>query len=328
MHRFIEHIIQTGSERALSERVLLLVLPRPSEARAMKDDAGQLAESDADGYQIKGDQVAAALRRIGAEAMPMVFFNATSDEPGEVSTALLARIGRMRQIQLDRIDSLAKTIQNLIKNHEVAAAAAVRGEVLRQLSIFVKRHGKLGDRLRPVHDDLIDAVRTANARTVWATARRQGRWGNLNVYYHLGAGAAADAKRRSRPVFQELEGILGNMLGDTNLETAHEFISEVRTNAEEWRTEFFEAVRRSGQETFRPALEDATELWTECEGRWGSGGVYRPYVADKIRAWFEDQSQLHKALEAKIRLAWRTEVLRPLRILCDEPTADAEDGGE
>src|SRR5207249_8168988 len=50
MQRFIEHTIQTGSERVLSERVLLLVLPRPDEARAMKDDAGQLSDIDADGY--------------------------------------------------------------------------------------------------------------------------------------------------------------------------------------------------------------------------------------------------------------------------------------
>ena len=75
----------------------------------------------------------------------------------------------MRQIQADRIESLAKTVQKLIKNHEVAAAEAVRAEVLKQLSIFVKRHSSLGDRLRPVHDDLIEAVRTVNARSVWAT---------------------------------------------------------------------------------------------------------------------------------------------------------------
>src|SRR5207247_9691963 len=81
MHRFIEHIIQTGSERVLTERVGILVLPRPGEARSMKDDAGQLAETDADGYQMKGDQVAGTLRRIGADGVPGVLFNAASDAP-------------------------------------------------------------------------------------------------------------------------------------------------------------------------------------------------------------------------------------------------------
>jgi hypothetical protein len=277
---------------------------------------------------MKGDQVAATLRRIGADGVPVVFFNATSDEPTDVAQSLLARIERMRQLQVERLESLAKTVQKLIKNHEMAAARAVRDAVLKQLSIFVKRHTSLGERLRPVHDDLIEAVRAVNARTVWATTRRQGRWQNLDVYYYLGAGAAADAKRRARPVFQELEGILGNMLEDSDFETAYEFIAEVRTNSEEWRRGFFEAVRRTGQETFRPALEDATALWSTCENRWGSGGVYRPFVANAMRDWFEDQTKLHKALEAKIRLAWRTEVLRPLRELCNEPSSEGDEAGE
>jgi hypothetical protein len=204
MQRFIEHIIQTGSERVLAERVAILVLPRPGEARSVKDDSGQLAETDADGYQMKADQVAGTLRRIGADGVPVVFFNATSDEPTDVAQSLLARIERMRRLQVERLESLAKTVQKLIKNHELAAARAVRDAVLKQLSIFVKRHTSLGERLRPVHDDLIEAVRMVNARTVWATTRRQGRWQNLDVYYYLGAGAAADAKRRARPIFQEL----------------------------------------------------------------------------------------------------------------------------
>src|SRR5436853_5576963 len=124
---------------------------------------------------------------------------------------------------LDRIESLAKAFQKFIKNYEFKAAEALLAGVLKKLSIFIKRHSTPGDRLRPVHDDLIAAVRNVNARTVWATARRQGRWQNLDVYYYLGAGAAADAKRRVRPIFQELEGILGNNLADYDFEKADEF---------------------------------------------------------------------------------------------------------
>jgi hypothetical protein len=203
-----------------------------------------------------------------------------------------------------------------------------RAEVLKQLSIFVKRHGSLGDRLRPVHHDLIAAVELLNARTVWATTRRQGRWQNLNVYYYLGTGASADAKRRARPIFQELQGILGNMLEDPEFETAHEFIHEVGNKAEEWQQEFFEAVREVGQETFRPALTDATQLWSDCENRWGSGDVYRPFVAAQMREWFEGEIKLHRALEAKIRLVWRSKVLYPLRQLCNEAAAETEEAEE
>lgn len=328
MQRFVEHGIQTGSERVLSERVVLLVLPRPGEARAMKDDAGQPAETDQDGYQLKSDQVQAALKRIGADGIPILFFNATTDEPTTIGNALLQRISHIRQTQVERIDSLEKTVDRLIKNHKIAAAEAVRAHVIKQLSIFVKAHQSLGDRLRPVHHDLITAVQTLNARSVWATTRRQGLWHNLDIYYYLGAGAASDAKRRLQPVFQHLDGVLTNMLGDADLETAHEFLGEVRTNAEYWKEQFLEAAKREGQETFRPALQDDAELWTKCENRWGGGSGYRDDVAETMREWFDAREKLHKALEKKVRLAWRREVLQPLRKLCNETVSETEDAEE
>ena len=36
--------------------MLLLVLPRPDEARAVKDDTGEMVESDDEGYELKRDQ--------------------------------------------------------------------------------------------------------------------------------------------------------------------------------------------------------------------------------------------------------------------------------
>jgi transcriptional regulator with XRE-family HTH domain len=324
MQRFIEHAIQTGSERTLTERVTLLVLPRPGEARAMKDDSGQPAETDEDGYQLKTDQVQATLKRIGADGLPIRFFNAITDEPAATGQALLDRIVHMRQLQAERIASLEKTINNLIKNHEIAAARAVRQEVIRQLSIFIKTHRSIGERLRPVHHDLITAIQTVNARSVWATARRQGQWHNLDIFYYLGAGAATDAKRRVQPIFQELQGVLTNMLGDPQFETGYEFLNEVRTNSEYWREQFLEAVKRDGQETFRPALQDAAGLWADWENRWGGGPGYRHDIAEIVRTWFEEHEPLHRKLETKVRTSWRTEVLGPLRELCNE-TAPEED---
>ena len=42
--------------------MLLLVLPRPDEARAVKDDTGEMVESDDEGYELKCDQAEATLR--------------------------------------------------------------------------------------------------------------------------------------------------------------------------------------------------------------------------------------------------------------------------
>jgi Mor family transcriptional regulator len=176
-----------------------------------------------------------------------------------------------------------------------------------------------------VHHDLIAAIQNINARSVWASARRQGMWHNLNIYYYLGTGASADAKRRTERIFHELDGLLANMLDDDDFATAHEFISEVRQNVEYWREQFLEVVNREGQETFRPALQDENALWSKCETRWGGGSGYRFDVGEIVREWFENREQLHKALEAKIKRTWRREILAPLRELCNETTPAGED---
>jgi hypothetical protein len=150
----------------------------------------------------------------------------------------------------------------------------------------------------------------------------------LDIYYYLGAGAASDAKRRIQPLLQDLQGILTNMLADPELETAYEFLGEVRTNADYWKNQFLEVVKREGQETFRPALQDDAKLWSDCENRWGGGSGYRFDIAEMMREWFDAREKLQTALERKVRLAWRAEVLRPLQELCNETVAEVENAEE
>jgi hypothetical protein len=115
------------------------------------------------------------------------------------------------------------------------------------------------------------------------------------------------------------------MLADPEFETGLELLNEVRTNVEYWRDQFLEAVKRDGQETFRPALQDDAALWTAWENRWGGGSGYRHDIAEIVRTWFEEREKLHKQLETKVRHAWRTEVLGPLRELCSETESETDD---
>ncbi len=210
-------------------------------------------------------------------------------------------------------------VDGLIANYELEAAAAVRRAVVHRLQIFAEQHQLLTERLQPAHDLLYSALQTAHARTVWATTRRRGSWYNLDVFYYLGAGAASEAKRRSDPAFGALNGLLENMLGDFEFETARGFVGEVQVQAGEWREKFIQATRHAGEETFRPALQDASDLWSKCEIRWGRGPGYRKDVAEAMRDWFAEPARdhLHRALEVRVKTAWESEVLQPLRALCD-----------
>jgi hypothetical protein len=318
MQGFIEHAIQTGSRRAVSERVALLVLPRPGDALEMKDDARQQVDTDADGYELKAEEVLTVLKRLDVDDLPIRFFNAVSDRPPELAEWLVQLVKRMRRAHVERIESVAKTVDHLIANCELEAVALVRREVINRLRIFISQNESLPNPLHPAHDLLMSAIQTAHARTVWATARRHGSWYNLDVYYYLGAGTAVEAKRRTDPVFSGLETLLTNMLGDSGLESAHGFLQQVHIHAEQWGERFLEAARQAGKEMFRPALQDAIELWSRCEGRWGLGPGYRNDVAMMVREWFADPNRhhLHEAVEARVRAAWNEEVLQPLRLLC------------
>jgi hypothetical protein len=48
----IEHLKHIGAERALRERIVILVLAHDSEALGMKDDSGVLAETEEDGHEL------------------------------------------------------------------------------------------------------------------------------------------------------------------------------------------------------------------------------------------------------------------------------------
>ena len=57
----LQHMRQTFSERVDAGKVSVLVLPQAGEARAMKDDLGEPAHTDAEGYEFKRAQVVAEL---------------------------------------------------------------------------------------------------------------------------------------------------------------------------------------------------------------------------------------------------------------------------
>ena len=312
----IEHLNEPLSKRALEERVILLVLPRSGEAVAMKDDSGFVAETEEDGYDLKHDQVKEQLQRIGVSGMPLYFFNAISDEPIPVTRAIIEQIKKLRLAQENRISEIANKIDYLIENQKAVHVLAAQRTVFNSLQRFVDQHQDLLSSRRPVYVYALSAVEKAHARTVWATTRRSGIWGNLDIYYYLGYGATAEAENRSQQVFSGLITLIEDKLGESDLEPVHDFLKELLVNWKLWRENFLESARRAGEQTFRPTLANSS-IWVECEKWYGEGLEFRKKVADELRAWFESESQqyLLELLEKRISSAWREEVLKRLEKL-------------
>ncbi len=325
---YIEHLTSIGTERALDERVMLLVLPKSAEALAMKDDAGEVAESEEEAYDFKRDQVEATLRKFGFGNIPIHFSNVMSDDPNTFSQAVIAQIGVIRSKQAKRISNIESAVEQLIENQEQEYALAAQRAVNKSLRIFIEQYNRLPDRRRRVQDTLMNAVTDIHQRTLWASVRRSGSWDNFDVYYYLGSGGAADARLRTNTIFQEVEGLVKNKLGDHDLAPAHSFLKELSVNIILWRESFLEAVRRSGELTFRPALEDDDAFWSLCEGIYGQGRAFRREVKEKLQDWFEsdEHHHLHTAFEERVQRAWHQEFLKPFEKICSQ--TGEEDGLE
>ncbi|HTN92076.1 MAG TPA: hypothetical protein VL242_50750, partial [Sorangium sp.] len=324
----IKHLVETGADPAFKERGALLVLPRPGEALAAKDDSGESAQTDDAGYVLKNEQVESALQSLGLGHVPVYFFNASSDDQKPILSALLKQLRLVRTRHARRVTEISNAVDTLFRDGERARIEAAQQEVNKSLRIFVEQHRDLPPRKRRADDALLEAVRTAHPRTLWASTRRVGHWSNLDVYYYLGAGASTDARLRASSAFDGLAELVRNKLGDADLEPTHGFLKELQSNVGYWRDKFFAAVRDAGTMTFRSSLESAVDLWSACENLYGLGMPYRQDVADHIRGWFDDSAReaLHAALENATQRAWRVQVLAELEAVISTPddTNDAE----
>jgi transcriptional regulator with XRE-family HTH domain len=317
LQELLKHLVTSRSDRAV-KKAFLLVLARTEEVLATKDAAtGQEADSEEMGYELKGIQVEDSLRRVGVGDVAFEFFNAKSDDPKKLSTAVLHRIEEMRAGYARRIDEISEAVDQMIANKEVVHALEAQREVNKVLLTFANQHRKLKSTGARVQDLLISAVREAYPRTVWATTRRAGSWGNLDVYHHLGVGASRISKTRTSKSFDALREHIRNKRGDREFAPTHRFLKELSAQVDDWEEEFLDAARNIGAETFRPGLEDATTLWDECAEIYGQGKKFRSEVADKIEEWFNNHPELQETFDRRLQAAWLENVLSPLRELCE-----------
>jgi transcriptional regulator with XRE-family HTH domain len=316
IQRLLERSEELGVRHALLERAALLVLAQPGQAVGMlpDDDAG----GDQLGYALKEQQITSALDRIGVQ-LPTLFFNAASDDRVTTCKQIVGLLSGMRSREVARLQSAREAIRAMKDNVGRAVAAANRKEVLRRLRIEFESNHQLPARIRPAYDLLLREIQTRHARTVWASTRRSGSYWNFDVYFYLGSGAVTDAQLRSKQAIESFDGVMRHLLNDEQFKTAHDFVRELQANLSVWNQKFLDAVRRIGEEVYKPALKENYELWDKCLASWGTGfGNYRGGIADELRRWFEESARnsLSAHLDNCVNRAWNEEVVSPLNTVC------------
>ncbi len=314
----LQHMHQTYSEAVNTGKVSILALPRTEEARAMKDDAGDVAMDDAEGYAFKQMQVENELAAEDLAGVPMVFYNVQSDDAAPVRNALFDQLSRMRSTVEARLFDLCAAADEVMKNHEAQALTAAMEEVAERLNSFLHTHPSLPARERHSYSEALTTIRGVRyAATLWAATRRNGEYSGLNIVHNIGVGAAKDARLRSERWFTSLKDYLAVLKEDEGLQLAVKTIDQMGRSATTTRTAYLEAVQRAGMEVYREPLSQSP-IWGQCAGHWGAGPGFKMRVANDLEAWFEKRNDLKDKLEEITNTLWDQLVIAPMRRLVEE----------
>lgn len=327
-----EQAVQTLLERAISsgvsrvaETTLVLVLARPGEAAAMKDDSGNAVQDDHEGYDFKRDQVDLALRRITPAEFMVEFFNAKYDDLTPVRDSLLRALESMRRERHEQIHLLAAQIETLIANREREEATAVLQEALSHVRVWLERNRDGREPTGSVQRSLITAISTVHPASVRASVRRHGSWQNLDYYYQIGFEAKRIAAQHIKSRVDELAVIVTNLLHNKEFAAAHGILSELLAKANDLVESLLRKAQLTGQTLYEEALRGDVTFWQQSAEQWGLGSGYRERVANVSDGWFAvpDQQARRKVVLDFVQSAWQglTDELEGLMTSVSEPVA-------
>lgn len=284
----------------------VLVLARPDEALAVKDESGLHAETDEDGYELKGEQVSNALSPFGLADLPVAFFNSFADEPGRLKTFMLERIESTRQGFRCQLQDIVSNANELLANAEQQQVIEVQREASRFMHAWLQSHITPPTAPGNVHDMLMTEIRSAHPSTINATVRRAGEWDTLSYSHQLGFGARRVAVASLSGWKTEFIGICNNLL--LTHPEATELVNQAVRLMDSAYEDLLKKMQVAGAALYRTELQRAQVLWTELGNEWGMGSGYRDRVTTKQKAWFDesDQAQVEQEVLGVLAREWET----------------------
>jgi hypothetical protein len=311
--------------RRLELNAALLVLPRPNEALAVKDEAGVRATTVEDGYELKAEIAAMALRPLGLDDLTIGFFNAFGDDPAKARQLLLQCLERIRQSFRARIGDSVTNARSLLLNHEKEQVQEVLRSAARMMQAWVSQHSGVPKLNGHVQDSLMSQIQVAYASTVRATVRREGEWRNLSYGHHLGYGARRLAVLALEPLVEKFKAVTETMDGNGEYAEAKELIQQTRGLLESAFEDLLRKAQIMGQTAFKDALKLDPSLWANCEKEWGRGPGYRDRVLRWNEVWFsaESRQELEQELRDVIVREWAVVLKRLSSLLEIDETAES-----
>lgn len=315
----LERALEAGV-RSLETHSALLILPRPNEALAVKDESGFRVETDEEGYDLKGEQVAMAIQPLGLQDYPKCFFNAHQDEPSRLRDFLIERVTAVRHKFRERLDEIIANARVLLLNYEQEQVQEVMRHSATMFLSWANQNAGLRKLKSQAHvqDSLMGQIAKAYASTIRATIRREGEWVNLSYSYHLGYGARRVAVMSLGKTVEGFSELCKTMIGNPEYVDATDLINQAERVLLASYEELLRKVQLMGQTAFRDELKLDSAFWVQCEREWGQGSGYRDRVTGHHTEWFnaDQRQQLEDELQQLIQREWAV-VLNKLTSLFD-----------
>jgi len=293
--------------RTLETHSTLLVLPRPNEAMAVKDESGIRVETPEEGYELKGEQALMALHPLGLHNYSICFYNAYQDNPAILREFLIKRISTVRNTFRTRLEEITTNARALLLNHEQAQVQEVISHAASMLRSWASQHAKVRKPKAHVHDSLMGQLAQAYASTIRATVRREGEWSNLSYSYHLGYGARRIAAFSLGKTVEGFSELCKTMKGNPDYTEANDLINQAERVLLVSYEELLRKVYVMGQTSFREELKVDSRFWLTCENEWGEGPGYRSRITNHNVNWFdaEPRQELESQLRLLIEREWK-----------------------
>jgi transcriptional regulator with XRE-family HTH domain len=304
--------------RHLEVNAALLVLPRPNEALAMKDDATSTPVESADeGYDLKAEQAAMALEPIGLHNLAVGFYNAHDDHPNKASNFLIDRLEQARETFRSRTVAATTGALVVLKNHGEERVRAVLKDASETLHTWTKANAIAPPVSAPVQESLMAQIQTAYAATVRAAVRREGEWDQLNYSHHIGYGARRIAVLSLGKAVEQFTGHCKLLAATPRYEEAIELITQAERVLVASYEELLRKAHLMGQTVFKDALKADPVFWQACMDEWGQGPGYKNRVAAHNRDWFDNESRRKLDVELKNLIAreWEKTLLSVVNLL-------------